>query len=155
MALSPPTSPQVVRWSSITSLISNSLIAFIFSPLVGDASDVYGRKPFLTAAFSLALLPAAVVVAHVTLPNPRDLLLLYYPASVISGVVSSIAVCLSYCADKLPPRHRTAGFGLIIAAFCEFAACLAARFSHRHRHHHRYYYYQGAAHRHCHASFGF
>jgi len=84
---------------------------------VGDASDTHGRKPFLVLAFLLALLPAAVVVAHLTLPSPGSVLLLYYPASAISGVVSSIVICLSYCADKLPPRHRTAGFGLIIAAF--------------------------------------
>jgi MFS transporter, DHA1 family, tetracycline resistance protein len=107
----------VVRWSSATSFVSNSLLSFVFAPLVGDASDAYGRKPFLVAAFALALLPSAVVVAHLTVPRPGDLLLLYYPASAISGIISSIVVCLSYCADKLPARHRTAGFGLIIAAF--------------------------------------
>ncbi|KAI8462492.1 MAG: major facilitator superfamily domain-containing protein [Monoraphidium minutum] len=108
---------QVVRWSSVTSFVSNSLVSFAFSPLVGDASDARGRKPFLLASLLLALLPAAAVLAHLALPRPGDVLLLYYPATVVSGVVSSIVVCLSYCADKLPPRHRTAGFGLIIAAF--------------------------------------
>lgn len=108
---------QVVRWNSATSFVSNSVLSFAFSPLVGDASDAYGRKPFLIAGFLLALLPSAVLAAHLWIPNPGDLLLLYYPASAVSGIVSSIVVCLSYCADRLPSRHRTAGFGLIIAAF--------------------------------------
>jgi DHA1 family tetracycline resistance protein-like MFS transporter len=112
----------VVRWSSATSFVSNSLIAFLFAPLVGDASDALGRKPFLIAGFVLALLPSAVVVGHLAAPAapaaaPGPLLLFYYPASAVSGAVSTIVVCLSYCADKLAPRHRTAGFGLIIAAF--------------------------------------
>jgi DHA1 family tetracycline resistance protein-like MFS transporter len=111
-----------VRWSSATSFVSNSIIAFLFSPLVGDASDAIGRKPFLLAGFGLALLPSAVVTAHLANPapaaaSPGPLLLFYYPASAVSGAISTIVICLSYCADKLPPRQRTAGFGLIIAAF--------------------------------------
>ena len=41
----------------------------------------------------------------------------YYPVSAVSGLVSSIVVLLSYTADVLQPRERTAGFGLVVAAF--------------------------------------
>ena len=107
----------MVRWSSATSFFSNSLVATVFSPLVGDASDAAGRKPFLAAGLLLAMLPSAAVVAHLSLPSPGDALLLYYPATVVSSLISSLVVCLSYTSDKLPPRHRTSGYGLIIAAF--------------------------------------
>ena len=57
----------VVRWSSLTSLVSNTVLTVIFAPIVGDWSDSYGRKPFLLAAFVLALLPVSIVVLHLTL----------------------------------------------------------------------------------------
>lgn len=98
---------QVVRWSSLTSFVSNSLVSFLFAPLVGHASDARGRRPFLIAAFVLALLPSLAVVGHLVMSNPGDTLMLYYPASAISGAVPSIVVCLSYTADIVPPRHRT------------------------------------------------
>ena len=107
----------VVRWSSATAFVSSSVVAFLFAPLVGDASDAFGRVPFLAAGLGLALLPAGVVAGHLALPDPGSLLLWYYPASVIAGAVPSLVACLSYTADVLPPRHRTGGFGLIIAAF--------------------------------------
>ena len=41
----------------------------------------------------------------------------YYPCNALTSIISTIVVYLSYTADVLAPQHRTAGFGLIIAAF--------------------------------------
>jgi MFS family permease len=68
------------------------------------------------------------VLLHPVCPHPNHVLHLlpvacnppaprYYPISAISGVVSSIVVMLSYTADVLQPQERTAGFGLVVAAF--------------------------------------
>lgn len=120
----------VVRWSSATAFVSSSVVAFLFSPLVGDASDAYGRRPFLAAGFALALLPAAVVAGGLALPEPGSLLLWYYPASVLSGAVPSLVVCLSYTADVLPPAHRTVRF----VFFSRGGIALPPCFSHTHTH---------------------
>lgn len=54
----------VVSWSSWTSFASNTLVAFLFQPLVGRLSDIHGRKTYIIAAISLTLLPVGVVLAH-------------------------------------------------------------------------------------------
>ena len=35
----------------------------------------------------------------------------------MNGSISSVSICLAYVADKLPPGHRAACFGLILASF--------------------------------------
>lgn len=35
----------------------------------------------------------------------------------LNGSISSVSICLAYVADKLPPGHRAACFGLILASF--------------------------------------
>ncbi|WIA11611.1 hypothetical protein OEZ85_011715 [Tetradesmus obliquus] len=104
----------VVTWTSWTSLVANTFIAFLFSPVIGDLSDAYGRKPFILAGLLLSALPIAAVFMYL---SGRASLLWYYPCSALTSVVNSIVVFLSYTADVLQPQHRTAGFGLIIAAY--------------------------------------
>lgn len=104
----------VVTWTSWTSLVANTFFAFLFSPVIGDLSDAYGRKPFILAGLLLSGLPIAAVFMYL---SGRASLLWYYPCSALTSVVNSIVVFLSYTADVLQPQHRTAGFGLIIAAY--------------------------------------
>jgi MFS family permease len=104
----------VVQWTSWTSLVANTFLSFIFSPMVGDLSDSYGRKPFIIGGLALSTLPIVVVYMYLT----RGLSLLwYYPCNALTSIISVIVVFLSYAADVLQPQHRTTGFGLIIAAF--------------------------------------
>lgn len=56
----------MVQWASLNSLAANTFIAFVFSPLIGDLSDVWGRKPFILAGIALNLLPLACVWLHLT-----------------------------------------------------------------------------------------
>jgi MFS family permease len=56
----------VVRWASLNSLVANTFLGFFFAPLVGDLSDKLGRKPFMLAGITLALLPVVSVWAHIT-----------------------------------------------------------------------------------------
>lgn len=46
-----------VSWVAVTAFFQNAL-AFIVSPLVGWASDGFGRKPFFAASICFAALPA-------------------------------------------------------------------------------------------------
>lgn len=56
----------VVQWTSWTSLVANTFISFVFSPLIGDLSDTYGRKPFIIGGLALSTLPVAVVFMYLT-----------------------------------------------------------------------------------------
>eukprot|EP00879_Flechtneria_rotunda_P003588 GHRR01003823.1.p1 GENE.GHRR01003823.1~~GHRR01003823.1.p1 ORF type:complete len:579 (+),score=133.93 GHRR01003823.1:157-1893(+) len=104
----------VVRWTSWTSLVANSFLSFLFSPLIGDLSDSYGRKPFILAGLTLSVLPVMVVLLYLL---GHISLIWYYPCNAITSVIPLVVVFLSYAADVLQPQLRTAGFGLIIAAF--------------------------------------
>ncbi|DBA82924.1 hypothetical protein WJX77_008143 [Trebouxia sp. C0004] len=103
-----------VNWSSASSFISNSVLSFALAPMIGSWSDKYGRKPFLIIAFSTASLPLLVILLHLQFGLS---MLFYFPAQALNGAISSVSICLAYVADKLPPGHRAACFGLILASF--------------------------------------
>lgn len=103
-----------VNWSSASSFISNSVLSFALAPMIGSWSDKYGRKPFLIIAFSTASLPLLVILLHLQFGVS---MLFYFPAQALNGSISSVSICLAYVADKLPPGHRAACFGLILASF--------------------------------------
>ncbi|KAL3156285.1 hypothetical protein ABBQ32_012557 [Trebouxia sp. C0010 RCD-2024] len=103
-----------VNWSSASSFVSNSILSFALAPMIGSWSDKYGRKPFLIAAFSTASLPLLVILLHLQFGLS---MLFYFPAQALNGSISSVSICLAYVADKLPPGHRAACFGLILASF--------------------------------------
>jgi hypothetical protein len=57
----------------------------------------------------------------------------YYPLNALTAAVSPVVAMLSYAADVLPPQQRTAGFGLITAAFscgCVEGPCVPCRAAH-------------------------
>jgi MFS family permease len=57
-------SPQT--WSSWASLVSNTFFAFLFSPVIGDLSDAYGRKPFILSGLLLSGLPIGAVFMYLS-----------------------------------------------------------------------------------------
>lgn len=105
---------EVVDWTSWTSFLSNSIFAFMFAPWIGDLSDVYGRKPFILLGLNLNLLPIVVIILYL---NNAMSLIWYFPANAITGISSAVSMYLAVVADVLEPKHRTAGFGMVVSSF--------------------------------------
>jgi MFS transporter, DHA1 family, tetracycline resistance protein len=84
---------------------------FIFSPLIGNLSDKYGRRPIILISlfgFSLDYLLLAF--------SPTITWL--FVARIISGITgASITTASAYIADVSTPENRAKNFGMIGAAF--------------------------------------
>ncbi|WP_226018563.1 TCR/Tet family MFS transporter [Novosphingobium sp. FKTRR1] len=84
---------------------------FVFSPIIGNLSDRFGRRPVLLASvFALGLdyLLQAVAPAFGWLVAGR----------LIAGVTgASFSAAYAYIADVTPPEKRSASFGLMGLAF--------------------------------------
>lgn len=104
----------VVWWSTCTAFLSNSVLTFIMSPIIGALSDTAGRRPFLLAGIALGVLPVFVIFGNLTIGTS---LLFYYPANILGGAISILSISLAFVADMLPPVHRAAGFGGLMASF--------------------------------------
>jgi MFS transporter, DHA1 family, tetracycline resistance protein len=84
---------------------------FIFSPIIGSASDHFGRRPVILASnFGLGLDYILMAVA----PTLGWL----FVGRIISGITSSsYPTAGAYIADVTPPAERAAKFGMLGAAF--------------------------------------
>ncbi|MCF1709547.1 TCR/Tet family MFS transporter [Tabrizicola sp. J26] len=91
--------------------VAFSLAQFAFSPLMGNLSDRYGRRPLLLLAiFGLGLDFLFCALA----PNLTWL----FVGRVLAGVCgSSYVIANAYIADVTPPEGRARAFGLMGAAF--------------------------------------
>jgi MFS transporter, DHA1 family, tetracycline resistance protein len=122
LALVAPVLPQLVLHflrgqTSEAALIYGSfgtawaLMQFVFSPIQGALSDRYGRRPVIVLSnlgtgldyILMALAPALWVLMV---------------GRVLNGITSaSISTAGAYIADTMPPDRRSAGLGMIGAAF--------------------------------------
>ncbi|MGE3508897.1 MAG: MFS transporter [Vicinamibacterales bacterium] len=88
-----------------------SLCQLVASPLLGAASDRYGRRPVLI--FSLA----GTVVSFVLLAMAQSIAMLFV-ARVIDGLSGgNISTARAYVADITEPKDRSRAYGIIGAAF--------------------------------------
>jgi DHA1 family tetracycline resistance protein-like MFS transporter len=88
-----------------------SLCQLIASPLLGEASDRYGRRPVLI--FSLA----GTVISFVMLAMADSILMLFL-ARIVDGLSGgNISTARAYVADITEPKDRSRAYGLIGAAF--------------------------------------
>ncbi len=92
-------------------LFAFSLMQFIFSPILGNLSDKYGRRPvLLIALFGFGLDYLILAFA----PN----LWMLFVGRIIAGITgASFTTAGAYIADVSPPEKRAQNFGLIGAAF--------------------------------------
>jgi MFS transporter, DHA1 family, tetracycline resistance protein len=88
-----------------------ALMQFAFSPVLGSLSDRFGRRSvILLSNFGLGLDYLVMAVA----PTLGWL----FVGRLISGVTAaSIPTAMAYIADVTPPEKRSAGFGVLSAAF--------------------------------------
>ncbi|MFT4048134.1 MAG: TCR/Tet family MFS transporter [Solimonas sp.] len=88
-----------------------ALMQFLFSPLLGAASDRYGRRPLiLLSCFGLGVDFLFMSVA----PTLGWL----FVGRVVSGITaSSFAMAGAYIADVTPPEKRAGAYGLLGAGF--------------------------------------
>ena len=90
---------------------SYSVMQFIFSPILGQLSDKYGRRPvlffsILGSAAGFALLGAA------------NSLWLLFAGRIVSGITGgNISTAQAYIADVTSEENRAKGMGLVGAAF--------------------------------------
>jgi len=88
-----------------------ALMQFVFSPVLGNLSDRFGRRPVLLASllgltFDYLMMAIAPVVWYL------------FIGRFIAGVAgAAVATATAYMADITPPHKRTHRFGLIGAAF--------------------------------------
>lgn len=86
-------------------------LQFVFSPVLGNLSDRFGRRPILLG--SLLGLTFDNVMMALALPIP-----FLFLGRVVSGISgAALATATAYMADITEPSKRTQRFGLIGAAF--------------------------------------
>ena len=92
-------------------IASFAIMQFLFSPVVGNLSDQYGRRPILLASlfgFSIDYLLTAFA------PTIAWLFL----GRIVAGIMgASFTTASAYIADITPPEKRAQNFGMIGAAF--------------------------------------
>ncbi|MEW6210321.1 MAG: TCR/Tet family MFS transporter [Acidobacteriota bacterium] len=90
---------------------SYALMQFIFSPVLGNLSDAYGRRPVIL----LSLLGAGLDYMLMSFAPTLGWL---FVGRIISGVTgANIAAANAYIADVSPPQERARNFGMVGACF--------------------------------------
>jgi MFS transporter, DHA1 family, tetracycline resistance protein len=92
-------------------LFAFSISQFVFSPLLGNLSDRFGRRPILL----LSLLGLGIDYLLMAVAPSLGWL---FVGRVIAGIMgASFTTAAAYIADVSPPEKRAQNFGLIGAAF--------------------------------------
>lgn len=93
-----------------------SLMQFLFSPLWGRLSDIYGRKPILI--FGLTGNAISYVLLGLVMSGVFKSIAVLFIARGLAGFFSAnIGAAMAYISDVTPPKDRSKGMGLIGAAF--------------------------------------
>ncbi|MBI5123490.1 MFS transporter [Candidatus Roizmanbacteria bacterium] len=90
------------------------LMQFLATPILGQLSDRFGRKPIL--GFSLA----GTAIGHILFATGiilRNVPLIFFARAFDGLTGGNISVARAVIADTSTPEHRTRNFGLIGAAF--------------------------------------
>lgn len=117
-----PVMPQLIREVQGSDLATAALwgagltaifavMQFIFSPILGNLSDRFGRRPVL-------LVSLAIMALDYVLMAVAGSIFLLFVGRIIGGITAANhATAVAYIADTTPEKQRAARFGLIQAAF--------------------------------------
>ncbi len=84
---------------------------FLFGPIIGSLSDAYGRKPVLIAAL------VTLTIDYVIMAMAQTYWWLLF-GRILAGMAGATYItATAYIADIAKPEERSAGFGMIGAAF--------------------------------------
>lgn len=90
------------------------LFQFLSTPILGQLSDRYGRRPVLIASLAGTALGYLITVAGILMHN----IPLMFAGRALDGITGgNISVARAVIADVTPVRHRARNFGLMGAMF--------------------------------------
>ena len=88
-----------------------AMMQFLFSPVIGNLSDRFGRRPVL-------LLSMAVIFLDYILMALAQTIWLLLIGRIIAGIAAAtMATATAFMADISPPERKAANFGLVSAGF--------------------------------------
>jgi MFS transporter, DHA1 family, tetracycline resistance protein len=91
---------------------SYSVFQFIGSPILGDLSDRYGRRPLLLYSQIGSFTGFVLMGAAIHLPNPLAWL---FVARIIDGLSGgNLTIAQAYIGDVTKPQERARAFGMVI-----------------------------------------
>jgi DHA1 family tetracycline resistance protein-like MFS transporter len=97
-------------WGGVLSTIY-AMMQFLFAPLLGHLSDLFGRRPVL-------LISLAVMVVDYLIMATTGWIIILLLARAVGGVTAAThSTANAAMADLMPPDQRAQGFGLLGAAF--------------------------------------
>ena len=90
---------------------SFSLMQFLFAPVWGRLSDIYGRRPIILAGLLGSALSYLAFGLAASLP-------MLFAARILAGIAgANISTAQAFIADSTTPENRAKGMGLVGAAF--------------------------------------
>ncbi|XP_057517388.1 uncharacterized protein LOC130798424 isoform X1 [Amaranthus tricolor] len=101
----------------------------IMTPLIGNLSDIYGRKMLLTLPLTLSILPLVVLAYSRT----TNFFYAYYVLKTVASMICEGAVhclALAYVADRVSEGKRASAFGILSGITSAAFVCgtIVARF---------------------------
>ncbi|XP_054785815.1 uncharacterized protein LOC129292266 isoform X2 [Prosopis cineraria] len=103
--------------------------AVVMTPLIGNLSDVYGRKALLTVPLTVSIFPLVILACS----RETNYFYAYYAVRTVAAMVGEGSVhclTLAYVADKIEERKRASAFGILggVGSAAFVCGTLAARF---------------------------